>query len=127
MKALLLLTALVACHPAHAKNLNGRWDNARWHEWYGKQHTASGLWCCDQSDAEPFFGGYVINKDGSVDLDNGTHIPVEKVMTDPNPTGAPAYRRPDLVFRARYAHVILDRLSHPTIGRETCRLNPIAG
>lgn len=71
-----------------ARNLDGRWNNAANKEWYSSQHTATGLWCCDMSDAEPFAGGYVLNADGSVTLDNGTHIEKEKVLTTPNPTGS---------------------------------------
>lgn len=59
--------------------------------WYRSQHNAQGQWCCDESDGHPFFGGYAINKDGSVTLDlagGRKHtIPAYMVIAGPNPTG----------------------------------------
>jgi hypothetical protein len=60
-------------------------------EWYRSQHNAQGQWCCNESDGHPYFGGYTINKDGSVTLDlagGRKHtIPAYMVITGPNPTG----------------------------------------
>ena len=58
--------------------------------WFKNQHNAQGQWCCDESDGHPFFGGYVINSDGSVSIqtDGGTRtLPAFMVLKGPNPTG----------------------------------------
>lgn len=59
--------------------------------WYRSQHNAQGQWCCDESDGHPFFGGYTLNKAGSVTLDlagGRKHtIPAYMVIAGPNPTG----------------------------------------
>jgi hypothetical protein len=59
--------------------------------WYKSQRNAQGQWCCDESDGHPYFGGYTINKDGSVTLDlagGKKHtVPAYMVITGPNPTG----------------------------------------
>lgn len=58
--------------------------------WYHDQHNDKGEWCCDESDGHPFYGAYVLNKDGSVTLvtEKGLHsIPSYKVLKGPNPTG----------------------------------------
>lgn len=58
--------------------------------WYKDQHNAQGQWCCDEADGHPFYGPYVINKDGSVSIetDKGPHkLPAYMVLKGPNPTG----------------------------------------
>lgn len=60
-------------------------------QWYQRQHNAQGQWCCDKSDGHAYFGGYTLNKDGSVTLDLGNGnkrvIPEYMVLSGPNPTG----------------------------------------
>lgn len=84
------LTPLI-CAPALA-----RWkpeygaQSAEMQAWFKDQHNAQGQWCCDESDGHPFFGAYVINKDGSVsiDTDQGKRtLPAYMVLKGPNPTG----------------------------------------
>ena len=58
--------------------------------WYKGQHNKQGQWCCDEADGHPFFGGYTLNKDGSVTLDLASGkrtLPSFMVITGPNPTG----------------------------------------
>ena len=93
MKTLVIaLTGLLVATAASAKNTNGQWDNAPHKEWYQSQFVqgpdGQRYWCCDMADAEPFYGDYTLNTDGSVTLDNGVHLPAFRVLTDrDNPTG----------------------------------------
>lgn len=81
------ILSCTAVLPASAKDPTGKWANSPNAQWYGEQHDGNGQWCCDQSDAHPYEGGYTLNKDGSVTLDNGVMVAAYKVITKPNPNG----------------------------------------
>ena len=55
--------------------------------WYESQRSCVGTKCCDEADAEPYYGSWTFNGDGSVKLDNGARINSCMVMRGPNPTG----------------------------------------
>ena len=103
-------------------------------KWYAEQHNSTGQWCCDKNDGHPYFGGYTLNKDGSVTLDlkSGKHvISADKVLTGPNPTGhavwwyvvGPEAYRP----RRRSTSRSLTCTSRPRNGSWTVRVSDIAG
>lgn len=83
--------ALLFVAQAHARNINGEYDNAPNHKWFAAQHNAQGQWCCDKADGHEFDGNYTMNDDGSVTLhfDDGRQLQIAKykVLTGPNPTG----------------------------------------
>lgn len=88
------LTGFGAAAQAH----NAQFELAKWkpqyaqaplniQKWYGSQHNARGGYCCDKADGHAYYDNYQLNKDGSVTLANGTHIPQWQVLSGPNPTG----------------------------------------
>ena len=81
-----ILVLLLFCTLAQARDPDGRYANSPFHRWYESQHNANGQWCCDQSDAHPYYGDYAVNADGSVTAE-GQKIEKGKVLTGPNPTG----------------------------------------
>lgn len=86
----LSVPVLLICAVAHARNLDGRYDDAPYHKWYEQQFNANGGWCCNKADGHPYDGEYTIDPDGGVTLKlkNGPHkIPKYMVLTGPNPTG----------------------------------------
>lgn len=85
MNAVLILLLLTGT--AMARDPTGKYANSPLAHWYKDQHNSIGQWCCDESDAHPYFGDYAVNSDGSVTVD-GENIPKEKVLSGPNPTGA---------------------------------------
>ena len=96
MAALLILAAgvtlfLLMTLPSNARDATGKYANSPHKEWFASQYNSKGQWCCDESDGERYAGDYTINPDGSVTLDNGTHIEAGKVLTGPNPTGVPIW------------------------------------
>ncbi len=59
-------------------------------KWYGQQYNGLQEWCCNESDAHPFFGDYKMEEDGSVTLqtEQGPHnLPAYMVLKGSNPTG----------------------------------------
>ena len=52
--------------------------------WYESQRSCVGTKCCDEADAEPYYGSWTFNGDGSVKLDNGARINSCMVMRGPN-------------------------------------------
>ncbi len=74
-----------------ATSADARWkpefaDNPN-KNWFEAQRDCNGLPCCGVSDGEPYYGGYELLSDGSVQLDDGTHINACQVLHGPNPTG----------------------------------------
>lgn len=62
--------------------------------WFSNQHDGLGGYCCDLGDGHEFYGDYKLDKDGSVEFDDGGkhhHMPAYKVLTGPNPTGVAIY------------------------------------
>jgi hypothetical protein len=57
------------------------------HQWYESAHTCTNIHCCGVADASPYYDGYTLNKDGSVQLDNGRHIDACQVQNGPNLAG----------------------------------------
>ncbi len=80
------------CVPANGKApVAARWkpefaDNPN-KDWFEAQRDCNGLRCCGVSDGEPYYGGYELLSDGSVQLDDGTQISACQVLHGPNPTG----------------------------------------
>ncbi len=92
MKALLAVVALAAGFlplPAMARD-DGRFSNSPYKQWFEAQHNALGQSCCNQADAEPYFGDYTLNPDGSATLQiegGPQNIEAGKVLKGTNPTG----------------------------------------
>jgi hypothetical protein len=87
---LLLIILLLLPIVVHAKNSDGRYDNAPFKDWYESQRNSTGQWCCNESDGHPYFGDYKIREDGGVILNLSRelyYIPEAKVLKGANPTG----------------------------------------
>lgn len=98
MRAVAMCAALVlVAGQALAQDPTGRYVNSPNAEWYGRQYSAVGGYCCTSADGHPYYGDYTLNADGSVTIPapmGGTiTIEASKVLPfnlkDPNPTGAP--------------------------------------
>ena len=95
-----LLTVIVAsCGPtlAGAKD-HSKWANAPYHDWYEKQYSLAGQWCCDKGDAYPYYGTFTTDAKGGITIqaEDGPHHfaagqLVDPVRGGPNPTGHAVY------------------------------------
>ena len=86
----LLIVACCSLAGVRARNLDGRYDNAPFHEWFEAQHNEAGGWCCNSADGHQYDGEYTINDDGTVTAQwDGKPVTIEafKVLKTPNPTG----------------------------------------
>lgn len=91
----LLLTAFALALSAKinyalGRDLDGRYAGSPHEQWYKSQHNSRGEWCCNESDAHPYYGDYKIHDDGSVtvDLNGDAHVlPAYMILKGPNPTG----------------------------------------
>lgn len=87
--AVLALLVFLELLPAWARD-DGRYAGSPYKAWYEQQHNAIGGYCCNNSDAQAFYGDYTLNDDGSVEFDDaGAHhkLPAYMVLKGPNPTG----------------------------------------
>ena len=87
--AIAFVAALMSCS-AHARDLDGRYSNSQYKEWYESQHNAQGQFCCDKSDGHDWYGDYRPTPDGGVEITDGGkvyHLAPYMVLHGPNPTG----------------------------------------
>jgi hypothetical protein len=66
-----------------------RYASAPLSEWYRTQRDCDNNYCCGEADATNYLGGYKLNADGSVTLDNGKVVSACRVLKGPNFTGHP--------------------------------------
>lgn len=83
------LVSALTLSVAFARNDNGQYDNAPFHDWFESQHNSLGQWCCNEADGHPYNGDYKFNADGSVTAYDGQAYTIakEKILTGKNPTG----------------------------------------
>jgi hypothetical protein len=66
----LVLLCLLIASPAHAR-WKPQYASSPYAVWYESQRGCGGGKCCHEADAEPYYGSWTFNADGSVTLDNG--------------------------------------------------------
>ena len=90
VRLFILLAALALASAAQARDPDGRYANAPFHQWFKSQYNSVGQWCCDSADGHFFDGSYTFDKDGAVNLTvEGQAVTVlpTQVLKSPNPTG----------------------------------------
>ena len=85
MKRIAIIILLIAT-PASAR-WKSEYANAPFSAWYEAQQNCNARNCCGSGDGEAYYGGIKYNSDGSVTLENGTHIEKCDVLPGVNPTG----------------------------------------
>ena len=94
MKTKTLMTVAIlasTCSVAAARD-KPEYDNLPDHAWYEAQKNQYGQFCCAESDAQPYYGDYTMNPDGSATLhtEHGDlEIEAKKVLKAPNLVGHP--------------------------------------
>jgi len=96
MRLVLLFLALLIASPVHAR-WKPQYASSPNRAWYESQRGCGGGKCCNEADAEPYYGSWTFNADGSVTLDNGARIASCSVIRGPNPTGHAVWWHKDRV------------------------------
>lgn len=76
---------------AQARDLDGRYSNSPYKQWFDAQRNGQGTSCCHEGDAHRYDGNYTFNPDGSVTVtvDGKPHVlPGYMVLKGANPTGS---------------------------------------
>jgi hypothetical protein len=96
MRIVVLFLALLIASPVHAR-WKPQFASSPYAAWYERQRGCGGGKCCHEADAEPYYGSWTFNADGSVTLDNGARIASCSVIRGPNPTGHAVWCHKDRV------------------------------
>ena len=96
MRLVLLFLGLLIASPAHAR-WKPQYASSPYAVWYESQRGCGGGKCCPEADAEPYYGSWAFNADGSVTLDNAARIASCSVIRGPNPTGHAVWWHKDRV------------------------------
>jgi hypothetical protein len=91
-----LFLGLLIASPVHAR-WKPQYASSPYATWYESQRGCGGGKCCHEADAEPYYGSWTFNADGSVTLDNGARIASCSVIRGPNPTGHAVWWHKDRV------------------------------